>query len=44
MLKLLPAFCCESLYDAEPDCDADILIAGLHDLDRLAKGEGGSWY
>ena len=37
VLKLRPAFYCDSLYDAEPDCDADILIAALHDLERLAE-------
>ena len=40
VLKLRPAFYCESLYDAEPDCDADILIAALHDLERLAAEAG----
>ncbi len=42
VLKLRPAFYCDSLYDAEPDCDADILIAALHDLERLAGWEGGA--
>ena len=36
VLKLRPAFYCDTLYDAEPDCDADILLAALHDLERLA--------
>ncbi len=40
VLKLRPAFYCESLYDAEPDCDADILLAALHDLERLAAEAG----
>ena len=41
VLKLRPAFYCDSLYDAEPDCDASILIAALHDLERLAGNEVG---
>ena len=41
VLKLRPAFYCDSLYDAEPDCDANILIAALHDLERLAGTEVG---
>ena len=41
VLKLRPAFYCDSLYDAEPDCDAEVLVAALHDLERLAGGEGG---
>ena len=40
VLKLRPAFYCDSLYDAEPDCDADILLAALHDLERLAAEAG----
>ncbi len=40
VLKLRPAFYCETLYDAEPDCDADILLSALHDLERLAAYAG----
>ena len=36
VLKLRPAFYCDTLYDAEPDCNAELLIAALHDLERLA--------
>ncbi len=36
VLKLRPAFYCETLYDAAPDCDADILLSALRDLERLA--------
>ncbi len=36
VLKLRPAFYCDSLCEAEPDCDADILMAALRDLERLA--------
>ena len=42
LLKLRPAFYCDSLYDAVPDCDADILLAALHDLERLAEGSATS--
>ena len=36
VLKLRPAFYCDTLYAAAPDCDADILLSALHDLERLA--------
>ena len=38
--KLRPAFYCETLCEAAPDCDAEILLAALCDLERLAEGEG----
>ena len=37
VLKLRPAFYCDSLYGAEADCDADILLSALHDLERLTE-------
>ena len=40
VLKLRPAFYCDSLCEAEPDCDADILMAALRDLERLAAADG----
>lgn len=40
VLKLRPAFYCDSLCEAEPDCDADILMAALRDLERLAGAAG----
>ena len=40
VLKLRPAFYCDTLYDAAPDCDADILLSSLHDLERLAVNAG----
>ncbi len=36
VLKLRPAFYCDTLYAAAPDCDADVLMSALHDLERLA--------
>ena len=38
VLKLRPAFYCDDLREAEADCDADILLAALGDLERLAGG------
>ena len=38
VLKLRPAFYCDDLRDAEADCDAEILMAALGDLERLAGG------
>ena len=38
VLKLRPAFECESLCDAGPDCDSAILLPALRDLERLADG------
>ena len=40
VLKLRPAFYCDTLYDAAPDCDAEILLSALHDLERLAANIG----
>ena len=40
VLKLRPAFYCDTLYDAVPDCDADVLLSALHDLERLAAYAG----
>ncbi len=40
VLKLRPAFYCRTLYDAEPDCDAAILVPALWDLEWLAGLRG----
>ena len=40
VLKLRSAFYCDTLYAAVPDCDADILLSALHDLERLAAHAG----
>ena len=40
VLKLRSAFYCDTLYAAAPDCDADILLSALHDLERLAAYAG----
>ena len=38
VLKLRPAFYCDDLRAAEADCDAEILMAALGDLERLVGG------
>ena len=38
VLKLRPAFYCEDLREAEADCDAEVLLAALGDLERLVGG------
>ena len=40
VLKLRPAFHCDDLRDAAPDCDVEVLLAALGDLERLAAGAG----
>lgn len=36
VLKLRPAFYCDSLADARMDCDTTVLMPALRDLERLA--------
>ena len=40
VLKLRPAFYCDSLYDAQTDCDTAVWMSALRDLERLAGYEG----
>ncbi|WP_420347604.1 hypothetical protein [Pelagibius sp.] len=40
VLKLRPAFYCDTLRKAQADCDTTILLPALHDLERLAEEAG----